>query len=252
MRRILILSVALGLLVAGAHAITRNTTGPFSGGKEKGSWQLSITDTDIDASWELMAEADKGFTQLTASKRVVISNTGSDSIWATVTGVDSTNQRYKKHSAMIADGEKDTTDFAFYAIESFYADRESDAAIELIQSGGATLHTIAIGKLHEATALRTFGDKDEPAITSITYGIQSTTNVQFQCRVYPDIADVRDATDGYWVLGGTVEIDEAHGQKTINFGQPVRLGKKSVVEVWAKGAGANAIGWVVLQGIRDK
>lgn len=255
MKRLFSLPLALTALLASAGllwALTNVHTHPFAAGEGNG-FDVSIEDTDVNPSdtYALMTEQSAAFTQLTASKRVVFTNNGTDSLTAWVSGVDSANQYYKVHKLVAAgSGGKDTTDYAFYGIESFWIDKETDGTCVLTPVGGSAMNTIPAGAIHRSPALRLFGSTDLPRIDQITAVATDSLRVDVEVRVYEDLADLRDLGDGYAVRAGG-RIDPTGGPATWTFPQPLQLSNNSFIAVFSRGPTAASVR-VNVQGRRGR
>ena len=114
----------------------------------------------------------------------------------------------------------------------------------------AKLDSIPAGKLHYPRALRIFGEEEEPLLRRVTADLtDAAANVEVEVRGYPDWADGRDVTDGYYVLWKTRLVQAApHAVCDL----PAKLPGDGMVQVWAKGSEANSSVSITMEGKRKR
>lgn len=251
------------LLVVGAAtaALVRVGGNPFRGPADVGNgWGFTIYDSDIDNAWELVRQDDKAFTQLTTSGKVIAGTNHGDTLVVYVSGVDSASQAYRDAEQLIVKaGVRDTVSAAYYAIEAAWLDTElaSGKVCSLFTFGGVLMNTIgATGTdhLHASPAQRIFDAKETPVLLTFQAGINGSTAVEYQVRVYDSISAIRDAADSFTIpAGGRLYCtSNAPVQQFTWPAGGLKVSDGSVVQVWAKAASNNATGWVSLTGGRRR
>jgi len=244
------------LAFAGRAADAREGTGANPTiGADGGSFDVFVNDPDVDGAWELLVQDDSTFTQLTASAALKVNPSGNDSAQVTITGI-LTDSTYTSITSTFGegsstDGNRDISGKTFYAVETWWIQDEHSADISLAPAGSpqAAVGHIDGGDLWQGPAQVLFGSKNKGRIDRVEFGIIGTGAIDFEVRVYPDFKDVRDPTDGYFKIA-TVRVDEES--------QPIKLdlrkyiGKSAAVQIWGKGAAANASGWARIVGRRKK
>lgn len=224
---------------------------PFSGSSEKGGFSVTIIDTDIDAAWELITGDGKAFTQLTTSSRVISGSNMATNNVLTVTGLDSVNRQYRTDTLTVAAGVRDTTSFAFYAIEGAYLDSEmtSTKVCTLMTFSGSMMNTIGAGgrnRVHASPVQRFFDSGAKPGITRVRAWILGSTAVEYEVRIYDDPTFIRDVADSYTVAGILYCTSNNISDELVLDSKKMTPG--AVVQVWGLGASANASGGVTLIG----
>jgi hypothetical protein len=227
---------------------------PFSGSADKGGFNVTIIDTDIDNAWELITGDGKAFTQLTASSRVISGSNMATYNILTITGLDSTTRSYRSDTLTVKTGIRDTSEVSFYAIEAAYLDSEitSTKVCSLMTFGGSLMNTIGAGgrnRVHASPVQRFFDSNDRPGITTVRAWINGSTAIEWEVRVYESPTFIRDAADSYTVAGvlycnSSDPVDEIELDNK-------KLTPDSIVQIWGLGASANASGGVTLIGKRN-
>lgn len=244
------IGAAVALLTAGVVAADFNVVGgaPFAAGRGN-AFSVTIEDTDVApaGTMGLLVEQSATFTQLSADKRLVFTNNGTDSLKAWVAGLDSAAQVYRKEPLIAAgSGGTATTGRAYYAVEAFWLDHETDGTATLTPAGGSVMNTIPAGAIHRSPALRVFGTRSSPIIDRLTAACTDSLRVDVELRVYDDIADVRDLGDGYAVRAKG-RVDPTAGTVTWDFPHGIKLSQGAIAAVYAAGP-TNASVSVTLEG----
>lgn len=250
-----LIAAVASLLAGDVDALDGVGTNPVIGSNAS-EFDVFVNDPDIDDAWELVVQDDSTWTQLTTNSALRVWPLGSDSVRVTITGLlaDSTyaqvSSTFGEGSA--TDGNRDISGKTFYAIEHWWIQTEHDADINLHRNGVPTspIQHIDGGDLWHGPAQVFFGDKNKGRLDFFQAGIIGTGAIDYEVRVYPDFKDVRDTGDGYW-KAATVRVDEESEPIDIDL-HGRYIGKNAIVQVWAKGAAANASGWVRLGGRRQK
>lgn len=258
-RKILALLGVMCMVTIVGAAFLRVGGNPFRGpGGDDGAWGFSIYDSDIDTSWELVRQDDKAFTQLTTSGKVIVGTNHTDTLLVNVSGLDSSSQAYVvREQLLVKSGVRDTVSDAYYAIEAAWLDTElaTSKVCSLFTFGGTLMNTIGAAgtdHLHASPAQRFFSETEHPTLISFQAGINGSTAVEYQVRVYDAISGIRDPTDSYTVVARLYCSSNAPVQQ---FSWPLpglRVSPGAAVQVWAKGGSNNATGWVSLNGTRTR
>lgn len=249
------LAVFAVLFAGAALAITITNSNPFTGSPEGDGWSVTISDTNIGSTYELLVENTKTFTQLTGLGGSVIAGSNSpDTTYLYVAGVDSASQKYQVERLLLKTGTRDTTNTDYYAIEAAWLDTELAAATRcsLFTFAGAIMCTIADSVIHEAPAQRLFDGIDYPVLTSVQAGMRGSTAVEYEVRVYEDLEATRTPTKGYSVAARLNCVANAPVQSFVWPDGGKRLSPESVVQVWGKGASGGASGWATITGRRRR
>jgi hypothetical protein len=123
------------------------------------------------------------------------------------------------------------------AFEAAWLDTEEVKPL-LVFTGGASprsalLDSIPGGELHYPVAQRYFGKYDRPFLGGVSAALTGDTDtLHVELRVYPDWADGRDNTDGFYVVWRDRLTNAApRAEARLN----VDLPKSSLLQAWSKG-----------------
>jgi hypothetical protein len=251
----LILTAFIGL-TGDAEAGRQGTGSNPTIGDGASTFEIFVSDTDIDDAWELIVQDDSTWTQITTNSTLVVNPAGNDSAAVTISGLlaDSTytviTSTFGEGSS--TSGNRDISGFTWYAIENWFIQDEHSADISLAPSGSnvTPVSHIDAGDLWQGPAQVFFGSKNQGYLEEVQFGLLGTGTVTFEVRVYPDFKDIRDIGDGYYIIAKAYVVS-GESPVTIDLHNKY-IGSNAVVQVWALGAAANASGWAKLVGRRNR
>lgn len=250
-------SIALHLLLCrvwDAAAATHNI--PFTmAGTTGRSVTVLATDSDIDASFELVAK-DGSYAQLAAADSLVFllsAATDSVRVRAVLIRLDSTRVdtliRLKGANA-------DTTDRKYLFVESAAVDSglAMTGTMTVTQwSDGAHVTQIAIGDRTDYGPAQYFVTKKERRVYVAHWkaGVTTTTGtVEFELRWYRDWASAYSPDAKYEVVD-TIVLPAALGGEVGAIKRPLLLGnwgtRRGWISVWAKGGSVDSDGYAIIQ-----
>lgn len=170
----------------------------------EGGGRVHVVDADIEAAAEIV-DADTGFTPLQANSviRVLYLGTANtDTALVHIVGLRSDTTRVDTLIRAAARNVASTA-ATFMAFEQAYLDTE-EAAATIVYSGSSSsanrLRDIAGGTLHDPIA-QVYAGKGQRELVDVRFAHENLTDTTvWELRLYPDIADHRDVSDGYHVI----------------------------------------------------
>ena len=218
-------------------------TDPYSGSQGRASFDFTVVDTDIDASYELVSEGVTSFTQMVA---------------------DSTpSLRYITQTISVAGADTIETDSTFHVFERAWLDSGMAAATIVFSRMASATHpttsmvdSISLNEFVNPVAHLIFGSNDSPRLERVhlsTFNTDGTKGIRYEVRVFTQLRADLLYTQDYYVADYAYVRPEA-GDVILEFGnygsKGLLLPSPCAVAVYAIADAANSTGKVRLVGSR--
>lgn len=243
-------------------------TDPFSGGYEGKPFNITVTDTDIDAAFEIV-NADSGalytYTPIATDTTVLVKYLGSngDTALVKITGIrpkrggayaaGKDTLGYVEKLLKVDGGDSVAVDSVLHMFEQAWVDSAKGALILVWAKGnsatGTPLVKIPKNKITAPIAHVLFGAGDTPVLEQITYSTASASSIVYELRQYPNIENALQYANDY-VVRDRVMVDANNREITHVFPGGMRFPPKSYIAVMGLGGAADQTGTVTLIGKR--
>lgn len=247
-------------------------TDPFSGGYEGKAFNITVTDTDIDAAFEVVnadSAANYTYTPVATDTTVMVKYLGGNGDTALVKitgirpkrGVGNGNSysagrdtlAYVEKLLKVDGGDSVAVDSVLHMFEQAWVDSAKGALILVWAKGnsatGTPLVKIPKNRITSPIAHVLFGANDTPVLEQITYSIASSTSIVYELRQYPNIENALQYTNDY-VVRDRVMVDDNNREITHVFPGGMWFPPRSYIAVMGLGGAANQTGTVTLIGKR--
>ena len=220
---------------------------PVSGAR---GWHLHAYNSAIGTSLEFIAPT--GFTwgqNVSVDQLEFVSNDVDDTTqYITAYGIDQYGKKVRERKILNGQTEVLSTKTWLY-FENAWLDAECEGTITIQdEDDDVLIAEIEVGSLNTGIAHH-FNGEEESYITFFAGGLyDGTKDATYQLRWYPDDADCLDVADGFEVLDELYcPVESGHD----NHAYPMPIGplpKGGYIAVFGVADGADAKGWVTLQG----